>query len=72
MRLDLGIGGSICWRGSPRVYFEGPQIFSDIRGKQPKLTDTVVFKMVRPSRVTDRVDVDEIGQLSLVTLRVDE
>ena len=34
--------------------------------------NTVLFKMVRPSRVTEQVDVDEIGQLSLVTPRMDE
>ena len=36
------------------------------------VTSTVLFKMVRPSRVTEQVDVDEIGQLSLVTQPVDE
>ncbi len=34
--------------------------------------NTVLFKMVRPSRVTALVDVDEIGHLSLVTPLVDE
>lgn len=34
--------------------------------------NTVLFKMVRPSRVTAQVDVDEISLLSQVTPRMDE
>ena len=35
------------------------------------LAITVPFQLIRPSRVTDRLDVDEIGHLSQVTVKVD-
>ena len=52
--------------------FTQRQLASSSRRLQESEANTVVFKMVRPSRVTDQVDVDEIGQLSLVTPWVDE
>ena len=49
-----------------------PFFLSNIPMAQSARPHTVLFKMVRPSRVTEQVDVDEIGQLSLVTQLVDE
>jgi hypothetical protein len=39
-------------------------------GEDSTISTTVPFRIVRPSRVTGPVDVDEIGQLSRVTSKV--